>query len=67
MKTLPSTALRVVVVTSIDGIDGELGPVSESRLWEDSPDGTVLVFASEVCTLCIVCRFVRSTGYGSTG
>lgn len=50
MQALPRTALRVVLVSSSDGLEKELGPVMESGLWEDLPERTIVVVpAAEVC------------------
>lgn len=50
LDALSSRAMLVVVITSPDGLEGELGPVSESKLWGH---GSVLVVASEVRVWCM--------------
>ena len=45
LKAIPPTALRVVLVSSGEGIEEELGPVKESALWTDLPEQTVIVAA----------------------
>lgn len=50
LQSLPPTAFRFVVVTSSEGVEGELGAVVDSQLWTDLPECTVVVVAaSEVC------------------
>lgn len=50
LQSLPPTAFRFVVVTSSEGVEGELGAVVDSRLWTDLPECTIVVVAaSEVC------------------
>ena len=45
LQAIPPTVLRVVLVSSGEGIDEELGPVSESALWTDLPEHTIIVAA----------------------
>lgn len=45
MQTLPATVLRVVIVRSSEGVEGELGPVAQSGLWSDMPNGTIVIAA----------------------
>lgn len=45
LQVIPPTALRVVLVSSGEGIEEELGPVKESALWTDLPEQTLIVAA----------------------
>lgn len=45
MRSLPKTALRVVVITSREGVERELAAIAESEYWADDPSGTVIIAA----------------------